>query len=246
MIPCGATVMSHVTLLLTRYPLDEFVYDLATGRNNDDTDNMTPDERRRFYQLPNGRPRTRISGMWGTMAMITGPRITYASFKRPPDEKLHQGGYTQAIEFVENELWLTFEGDGDMESMKLYTTVERYRTDAGHLYDWGGGYVRMVSRDEPYGLKNESNNFIVRRYLGRGNGDCIRVQGGATEQQRAILIHDTPHVGFVIGCIGPRPHGDRTAYQNVANNPSDRAVQEIRTELGRRQGKGSLYVLKNP
>ena len=82
--------MSHVTLLLTRYPLDEFVYDLATGRNNDDTDNMTPDERRRFYQLPNGRPRTRISGMWGTMAMITGPRITYASFKRPPDEKLGQ------------------------------------------------------------------------------------------------------------------------------------------------------------
>lgn len=238
--------MSHVTLLLTRYPLDEFVYDLATGRNNDDLDNMTADERRGFYQLPNGRPRTRISGMWGTMAMIVGPRITYASFKRPPDEKLHQGGYTQAIEFVDNELWLTFEGDGDMQSMKLYTTIERYRTDTGHLYDWGGGYVRMVSRDEPYGLRNESNNFVVRRYLGRGNGDCIRVEGGATEQQRAILIHDTPHVGFVIGCIGPRPHGDRTAYQNVANNPSDRAVQEIRTELGSRQGKGTLFVLKNP
>jgi hypothetical protein len=62
MIRSGGTAMSHVTLLLTRYRLDEFVYDLATGRNNDDIDTMTADERRRFYQLPNGRPRTRISG----------------------------------------------------------------------------------------------------------------------------------------------------------------------------------------
>jgi hypothetical protein len=133
-----------------------------------------------------------------------------------------------------------------MQSMKLYTTVERYRTDAGHLYDWGGGYVRMVSRDQPYDLQNESGNPVVRRYLGRGNGECIRVLGGATTQQRAILIHDTPNVGYVIGCIGPRPHGDRMPYQNVANNPSDRAVQEIRAELAAREGKGTLYVLKNP
>ena len=141
--------------------------------------------------------------------MIVGPRITYASFRQPPDEKLHEGGYTQAIEFVGYELWLTFAGEGDMQSMKLYTTVERYRTDAGHLYDWGGGYVRMVLRDQPYDLQNESGNPVVRRYLGRGNGECIRVLGGATTQQRAILIHDTPHVGYVIGCIGRparRPH----------------------------------------
>jgi len=71
------------------------------------------------------------------------------------------------------------------------------------------------------------------------------VLGGATEQQRAIRIHDAPNVAFVSGRIGP-PYGDRAAYQNVANDPSDRAVQEIRTELGKRQGKGTLLVLRNP
>ena len=53
--------MSHVTLSLTRYPLDEFVYDLGSHRNIDDVDNMSPDARRRFYQTAGGRPRPRIS-----------------------------------------------------------------------------------------------------------------------------------------------------------------------------------------
>ena len=103
----------------------------------------------------------------------------------------------------------------------------------------------MVSRPEPYGLQNESGNPVVKKYLKRGNGNCIRVLGGATEQQRAILIHDAPHVGFVVGCIGPRPWNDRKAYPNLANNPSDRAVQEIMTQLAKANGKGSLHVLRN-
>jgi hypothetical protein len=237
--------MNQVTLLLTRYPLDEFVYEVATHENIDDIDNFSVEDRRRFYRTANNRPRTRISGQWGTMAMIIGPPITYASFTQPPDERLHEGGYTQAIEFVGRELWLTITGDQDIESMKLFTTVERYRTDSGALNQYNFGYVRMLSRDEPYGLQNESGNPVVRRYLKRGNGECIRVLGGATDQQRAILIHDTPHVGYVIGCIGPRPHNDRMPYRNVPNNPSDLAVQEIRAQLAQGKGKGTLYVLKN-
>jgi hypothetical protein len=133
----------------------------------------------------------------------------------------------------------------DIVSTKLFTTVERYRTDDGRLNEWGFGYVRMVSRDEPYGLQNESNNPIVKKYLKRGNGDCIRVLGGATLQQQAILIHDAPHVGFVIGCIGPRPLNDRRAYANVANIPSETSVKEIMAELMKANGKGTLYVLRS-
>ncbi len=133
----------------------------------------------------------------------------------------------------------------EVRPTKLFTTVERYRTDAGHLNEWGFGYVRMLSRDEPYGLRNEPGNPVVKKYLRRGTGACIRVLGGATLQQQAILIHDAPHVGFVIGCIGPRPHNDRRPYDNVANNPSDMAVQEIMSELAKAKGKGSLYVLRN-
>jgi hypothetical protein len=70
----------QVTLILSRFPLDEFIYDPATGDNRDDVDNLSPEERARLYRLANGQARTRISGQWGTMMMIIGPRITYASF----------------------------------------------------------------------------------------------------------------------------------------------------------------------
>jgi hypothetical protein len=233
----------HITLVHTRYPLDEFVYDLATGENNDDVD--TEEQREHLYHPRPGQFRPQISGQWGTMMMITGPKITYASFS-PRVPNWRGGESTVELDFVGRKLQL---GVMDKNSIpmgtKLFTTVERYRTDNGTLNQWGFGYVRMVSREEPYELKNERDNFIVKKYLKRGNGSCIRVLGGATEQQRAILIHDAPHVGFVVGCIGPRPYGDRTAYKNVANNPSDKAVQEIMGQLAKAHGKGTLFVLRN-
>jgi hypothetical protein len=73
---------------------------------------------------------------------------------------------------------------------------------------------------------------------------CIRVLGGETAQQRAILIHEAPHVGWVVGSIGPRPFGNREAYRNRPGSPSDVAVREIISEMSRRGGKGSLFVLR--
>jgi hypothetical protein len=238
--------MNHVTLVLSRFPLDEFIWNQQTGENIDDVDNLGPEERQTLYRLPKGGRRTQISGQWGTMAMVIGPRITYAGFNPPASAVLRNGNRTEQIDLsVGRKVHLVLDGDGEIESMKLFTTVERYRTDDGKLNEWGFGYVRMLSRSEPYTLQNETNNSTVKKYLKRGNGDCIRVLGGATLQQQAILIHDTPHVGFVVGCIGPRPWNDRKAYSNVANNPSDKTVQEIMSHLGRRHGKGTLYVLKN-
>jgi hypothetical protein len=235
----------HVTLVHTRFPLDEFIYDTATGENVDDIDNLSPEERTRLYHPARGVFRPRVSGQWGTMAMIVGPRITYAGFTPLPRVPNWRGGErTEEMDFVGRKLHLAMMGQDSIASTKLFTTVERYRTDAGALNEYGFGYVRMVSRPEPYGLQNESANPVVKKYLKRGNGDCIRVLGGATLQQQAILIHDAPHVGFVIGCIGPRPWNDRKAYTNTANNPSDKAVQEIRATLAQAHGKGTLYVLR--
>jgi len=73
----------------------------------------------------------------------------------------------------------------------------------------------------------------------------IRVLGGETEAQRGILIHEAPHVGWVIGCIGPRPYGDRDAYPNRAGNPSDVAIREIIAEMKRRGGTGNLFVVRS-
>jgi hypothetical protein len=234
---------NQVTLVHTRFPLDEFIYNPGTGENVDDVDNLNPEERSRLYRTANGQRRPRISGHWGTMAMITGPRIAYASFT-PPAELPHGVAHNLEMEFVGRRLHLGLQEENQVQSVKLFTTIERYRTDSGQLNEWGFGYVRMLSRPEPYSLSNETGNPVVKKYLNRGKGDCIRVLGGATAQQRAILIHDAPHVGFVIGCIGPRPWNDRRAYPNAANNPSDRAVQEIMAELSKANGKGSLYVLR--
>lgn len=234
----------HVTLVHTRFPLDEFIYETATGENIDDVDDLNSEERAQLYRTHTGQARPRISGHWGTMMMIVGPRITHASFT-PRVPNWRGGERSEEMTFVGRALHLCMMGDVSIASTKLFTTIERYRTDGGHLNEWGFGYVRMLSRDLPYGLQNETANPVVRRYLARGKGDCIRVLGGATLQQQTILIHDAPHVGFVIGCIGPRPHNDRRAYQNVAHNPSDLAVREIMGELAKAKGKGSLYVLRN-
>jgi hypothetical protein len=233
----------HITLIHTRYPLDEFVWDQATDKNNDDVD--TAEQRAHLYTPRPGTFRPQISGQWGTMMMITGPKITHASFTpRVPDWR--GGESTVELDFVGRKLQLGVVGrDSIPMATKLFTTIERYRTDAGHLNQWGFGYVRMVSREEPYGLRNEPNNPVVKKYLKRGNGACIRVLGGESQQQQAILIHDAPNVAFVTGCIGPRPHGDRTPYKNVANNPSDKAVQEIMGQVARAHGKGTLFVLRN-
>jgi hypothetical protein len=236
---------NHVTLVHTRFPLDEFIYNPGSGENDDNVDNLSAEDRTRLYRAANGQARPRISGQWGTMAMIIGPRITRASFTPAPSPTLQEGEHRLEIDFVGRRLHLSLQGENQLQSMKLFTTIERYRTDGGQLNQWGFGYVRMLSREEPYGLRNETGNPVVKKYLKRGKGDCIRILGGATGQQRAILIHDAPHVGFVIGCIGPRPWNDRRAYFNVANNPSDTAVREIMGELSKAQGKGSLYVLRN-
>ena len=101
--------LNHVTLILTRYPLDEFIYDPTAGENIDDVDNLSAEERSRLYRPAKGQFRPRISGQWGTMAMITGPRITYASFTpRPPNWR--QGERTEEMDFVGRKLHLAMMG----------------------------------------------------------------------------------------------------------------------------------------
>jgi hypothetical protein len=46
--------MYQVTLILSRFPLDEFIYETGTQKNIDDVDNLSPEERARLYRLANG------------------------------------------------------------------------------------------------------------------------------------------------------------------------------------------------
>ena len=240
--------MDTVTLLHTRWPKDEFIYDPTSGDNLDDVDDLTDEERGALYRTA-GRPltrsanRKRISGMWGTMLMVIGDPIRSAQFDRPVMGPLFAEERREVVSLNGRPLHLVIKGS--IVSSKQFTTVERYRTDSGTVNQWDVGYVRMVGRDRPYGLRVEKNNSAVRKLRQGHDGACIRVLGGETEAQRGILIHEAPHVGWVIGCISPRPYGDRDAYPNRAGNPSDVAIREIIGEMKRRGGTGDLFVVRS-
>ena len=240
--------MEFVTLLHTRWPKDEFLYDARSGENVDDVDNLSEEQRGRLYRTA-GRPLTsspnvkRISGLWGTMLMIIGDPIRIAQFDRPlVGEQLCPEEHDEVVKINGRTVHLAVYGR--VKSTKQFTTVERYRTDDGTVNQWDVGYVRMVGRERPYGLRVERNNSAVKKLRTGHDGACIRVLGGETEAQRGILIHEAPHVGWVIGCIGPRPFGDRQAYPNQPGNPADMAVREIMSEMSRRGGNGNLFVLR--
>lgn len=240
--------METVTLLHSRWPRDEFIYNPATGDNMDDVDNLTPEQRAALYHQ-RGTPltaapnRTRISGLWGTMVVVIGDPVRAAQFDRPVMGPLFPQEERAVVKVNNRDVHLVVKGS--VKSTKPYTTVERYRTDTGTVNQWDIGYVRMVSRDAPYGLRAETGNSVVKTLRPGHDGACIRVLGGATAQQRGILIHEAPHVGWVIGCIGPRPFGNRNAFSNTPGNPADVATREIISELVRRGGSGSLFVLRS-
>ncbi len=80
--------MDTVTLIHTRWPKDEFIYEPgagAFGENLDDVDDLSEEERGALYRTAGrslARPanRKRISGMWGTMMMIVGGPIRLVRF----------------------------------------------------------------------------------------------------------------------------------------------------------------------
>jgi len=238
--------MDTVTLLHTRWPKDEFIY--SGAGNIDDVDNLTEQQRGALYRttgrrLTQSANLTRISGLWGTMMMVIGGPIRIAQFDRPFVEPLCPEERQEVVLLNCRPVYLAVYGG--ITSKKQFTTIERYRTDSGAVNQWDFGYVRLVGRPRPYGLRAESGNSAVQKLRpGRHDGACIRVLGGETEQQRAILIHEAPNVSWVTGCISPRPFGDRAAYPNNPGNPSDVAVREIILSLRARGGAGNLFVLR--
>jgi hypothetical protein len=244
--------MAAVTLFLTRFPKDEFFYNRTTGENEDDIDDLSADDFAARYTrtVTRGKKEVtvrikQISGLWGTMLMIVGPEVWYASTLRPWSGILFPDEMIDTLTIGRQQLHLVRSKD-DIVFSKQFTTMERYRTDSGELNQWGFGYVRMVSRDDPYDLRTERGNKVVATIRPGHNGECVRVLGGATAQQRAILIHEGPDARFIVGCIAPRPLNDREAYSRYdSENPSARTVREIIGRLNAHGGgKGKFYVLK--
>lgn len=244
--------MPSVTLILTRQPADEFIYDAAHGAIVDDIDDLSAEELQAQFagnaaRAARGRKATTLSGRWGTMCMVHGATVhavqpSGGMVASAIHGAMHQalGHQAQQIAFAGRSLTL-FTDAGGLSAPVAFTTAERFRGSTGGL--GREGYVHMTPRREPYGLRVERGNRVVKTLRSGHSGDCIRVLGGVGKQ-KGILIHEAPHVGWVIGCIGPRPLGERGVLPNRDGNPSDLCVRQIIREMVvHGHGKGQLFVL---
>jgi len=85
-------------------------------------------------------------------------------------------------------------------------------------------------------------NDVVKKL--RPNYNCNCILGTTRPKEDAILIHEAPSIGAVVGSIGPRPKGDHAAYENKEGNPSHRSFLEIYNLISTvGGGQASLIVL---
>jgi hypothetical protein len=139
------------------------------------------------------------SGRFGTLIVLQGGKVTHVQIT-------DQSGGGSKIAAPTGFLDVTTSDGVDVSEVARFTTIERM-----------GGYIQLkpqshkghVYKKQAYPLTYETGNAVVSELKG-SNGQCFRVHGGLTAQERAILIHEAPHVGWLVGCIGPRRLHDRT------------------------------------
>ena len=145
----------------------------------------------------------------------------------------------QYVTLADRKLQLTTDGRSFAFS-KEYTSMERYRTDFGSLE---GRYIMLHPRPNPYDLRYEPGNSVVKTLRPNHSGNCIRVLGGNPGPEQAILIHEAPNVTWLIGCISPRPKDDKREFDNADGNPSFRAMNEIMGELNAQEAAAAPFLL---
>lgn len=158
----------------------------------------------------------KLHGRFGTLIVLKGGKVSKAQISGG------NGSDSAAISVPTGTLDLTTSGQG-VEEAKRYTTIERM-----------DGYVQLHPQTAAYRITYEANNSAVAHL--RKDGKCFRVHGGKTKPEQGILIHEAPHVGWLIGCIGPRHLNDRATYTESSRT----AMNEMFDVVGR---EADLFVL---
>lgn len=143
----------------------------------------------KLFQLETSKGMKR--GRFGVLVAFSGPPIESVSIV--PD-----GSPTGSAMELPGGLFINIKCSqpGRLVEQKRFTTIERM-----------DGYIQLHPQlGKPYTLTFEQGNKNVSQ-LARTQGNCFRVHGGH-RKEAGILIHAAPHVGWLIGCIGPRKHGD--------------------------------------
>jgi hypothetical protein len=256
--PDPETTMADITLFLTRKPKDEFTQ--INGKNIDTT-TISDADRNRLYGRTGAwtakAPGNKLAnGIWGTLGVMQGPKVLSARLTEEPatnlskyatDDAKSSGAatVTRYAVFADRVLEYQTKSNGaTVEAFKEYTTAERYRGDFGGV---GGddGYVMLQPRPSaPYSLRTEPGNEVVKTLRPGYNGNCLRILGTTRPKEDAILIHECPSIGWVIGCIGPRPLGNYDVLPNQDGNPSHLSITEIYNQINAKgSGQATLVVL---
>ena len=178
------------------------------------------------------------SGRWGELIAIKGPRITSVQLSPPGDSKSageETSGATIPVEHGILKLSTTGEA---ISEVKRFTSMERF-----HSNDGKGYYVQLHPKPAPYWITFESGNSAVKELRpGHHDGRCFRVHGGKPGPEQGILIHEAPHVGWLIGCISPRPLNNfAIEFPNAPGNPSYQSMNDLFRFVG--VSRADFFVL---
>jgi hypothetical protein len=168
-------------------------------------------------------------GRFGTLLVLQGGEITNV---RINGESGSAAG-PAAIQVHSGVLQPTTSDGSGVQEVKRYTTIERMH---GYVQLKPQEYNGKVYKQGSYGITYEPKNPVVAELKATG-GRCFRVHGGITEKERGILIHEAPHVGFLVGCIGPRKYQDLNAGFTATSHS---AMEEL---FGIRPQPSALFVL---
>lgn len=209
--------MSNITLIMTRRPLEEVNF----GKKN---------------------------GRWGRMVVVIGGSVLSGSVVAPmnlpdifwPSASRNAGGAFDGVESEDTmgigkaQFRIGSQGisldtfGGPIKVIGRYEILERNRTDS----DKSKFYVQLKPRpNQPYTIKMDISQNVKEL---NGTGQCLRVLNHDTKNSKGgmagILIHEAPHPGWLVGCIGPRPANYRAV--NHDKGPSRNAMQSIFNMMG--------------
>jgi len=170
------------------------------------------------------------SGRWGELVAIKGPKVTSA--------RLSSGssGDSTGIRMENGVIQLTTTG-GTLAEEQHFTSMERFHTNDGK-----GFYVELHPKPDPYWITLEYGNSAVKELRKDHDGRCFRVHGGKPGPEQGILIHEAPHVGWLIGCLSPRPLNNfAVEFKNERGNPSYQAMNQLIQFVG--PARADFFVL---
>lgn len=262
--------MPHVTLVMTRQPLAEFLWMRGRHAHYEDIDDEAErtavlgakDARSGRRTDRTGKTRGLLSGQWSTMAVVEGPIVLTASRVPTLGDTIDALGNLadvpgmqsatlkrQAITLAGQQITLNTVG-GTITRVTEFDAMERYRTDT----DKNKWYVRLPAQSvQPYPIVMFKSSTVeaFHRKLGVRTqlpGMCLRVldhpvKEPGTNHMAGILLHEATNLGWLTGCISPRAKGNRALSGEI--RPCIEALDAIYAGMGGfNQGKrGSLLII---